>query len=82
MKTWKKNEKTRKSWEEFINDPKYKEYFISNEDKWFYNLENVKQFMDENSKKPYPKSKNKDEKILGNWLLIQIGNCGSNKNGI
>ena len=44
-----KDESIRKKWEEFINDDKYKEYFLSNEEVWDNNLQQCKYFMDEKS---------------------------------
>ena len=55
-------------WTEFINDEKYKEYFMSNEEIWYENLEKVKQFMDDNNKRPNKDSKNKEEKFMGTWI--------------
>jgi hypothetical protein len=59
------DETIRKKWEEFINDDKYKEYFLSNEDTWNNNLQQVKEFIDKKKYRPKEKSKNKDEKYLG-----------------
>jgi hypothetical protein len=61
----------RKIWEEFINDDKYKKYFLSNEQEWNNNLEKVKKHIDENNKKPTPYDKNKNIKILGKWISMQ-----------
>ena len=43
-------------------------------DKWYETLEKVKNFMDDNKKRPNCKSKNKDEKTLGVWLHTQRTN--------
>ena len=40
-----KNEEIYDLWEEFINNPKYSKYFISNEDQWKENLEKSKKFI-------------------------------------
>jgi len=61
-------------WTEFINNNKYKKYFISNEDTWLNNLNLVKKYIDENNKKPSTIDKNKDTTILGYWLSNQITN--------
>ena len=53
------DESIRKKWEEFINDDKYKEYFLSNEEVWVNNLQKVKEFMDEKKSRPNSNSKNK-----------------------
>ena len=64
----------RKLWEDFINDDKYKEYFISNEEVWKSKLEWVKKYINENKKRPSSIDKNEDVKIHGNWIYIQINN--------
>ena len=37
-----KDEKIRSKWKDFINDPKYKQYFISYEEQWYDKLEKIK----------------------------------------
>jgi len=75
-----KKEKIRKSWEKFVNDNRYKEYFqLNGKKKWYYILENTKNFMNENDKKPNYKSKNEDEKKLGIWINRQLENYKKNK---
>ena len=64
-----KNEEIYNKWIEFINDEKYKEYFMSNEDEWIYNLNNVKNYIDENNKRP-----NKDNKTIDSWVRVQMRN--------
>ena len=64
----------RKKWEEFINDDKYKQYFLSNDQEWLNNLEQVKKYIDENGKRPSKTDKNKDIKFLGKWLSTQTTN--------
>jgi hypothetical protein len=67
-------------WEEFINDIKYKKYFIPYDLVWVSNLENVKKFIDENNYRPtYYKGKNKEDKKLGKWLDHQIDNYNTKK---
>jgi len=58
----------RKSWEEFITE--YNDYFLSNEEIWYQNLEKVKKFIDENKKLPWTRHINK----LGNWISMQKQN--------
>jgi hypothetical protein len=68
----------RKLWEDFINDDKYKEYFISNnEEVWELNLEWVKKYINENKKRPT--RRNKDEKKYGVWLTLQLQNYKNKK---
>jgi hypothetical protein len=74
-----KNENIRNKWYEFINDEKYKKYFISNEDNWNYKLEQVKTYIDENEKRPSSSNKNEQIKILGSWLDTQVTNYKKNK---
>ena len=47
-----KNEIIYNQWTEFINDNKYKKYFISNEDNWIDILNQVKLYIDNNNKRP------------------------------
>jgi hypothetical protein len=68
------DENIRKLWEDFINDDKYKEYFISNEEVWKLKLEWVKKYINENKKRPSTKNKNNDVKIYGSWVNNQLTN--------
>jgi predicted small secreted protein len=68
------NETIRKLWEDFINDDKYKEYFISNEEVWKLKLEWVKKYIDENKKRPSNSNKNEDIKTHGGWINTQQQN--------
>lgn len=67
-------EKLKFAWEEFINNIKYKKYFVSNDDAWLLNLENVKIFMDKYNKRPSQLDKNKENRYLGHWLVTQSTN--------
>ena len=69
-----KDENFRNKWEEFINNSKYKKYFISNEEHWYKMLDKVKQYIDENNEKPNSTSKDKDIKIMGSWISNQTEN--------
>ena len=71
------DKKIRKCWEKFVGDEKYREYLMSNDERWYANLEKVKKFIDKEKKRPFNTSKNQDEKILGKWVSHQITN--SNK---
>jgi superfamily II DNA or RNA helicase len=68
------NEVIRKKWNEFIEDDKYKKYFLSNEEEWFNNLEKVKLYINKNNKRP--SSIDKDIKIqqIGYWIGHQLEN--------
>jgi superfamily II DNA or RNA helicase len=61
-------------WTEFINDNKYKIYFLSNEDEWFELFNKVKLYIDSNKKRPLQKDKNLEVRILGSWLGNQQQN--------
>ena len=69
-----KDETIYKLWSDFINDDKYKQYFISNEDEWQNKLILVKQYIDENNKKPTTGDTNIIIKQLGVWLSGQRTN--------
>jgi superfamily II DNA or RNA helicase len=52
----------------------HKEYFPTEDDKWFRQFEEVKTFMDAKKKRPAASSKNIEENSLGTWLTNQITN--------
>lgn len=58
-----------KIWEKFVNDDKYKKHFLSNEDVWDYELNEIKLYIDINNKKP--SMDNINTKRLGQWLSTQ-----------
>ncbi len=64
-------------WSDFITSEKYKKYFLSNEDEWLNNLDNVKIYIDTNNKRPSSSDKNKEIKILSKWISHQITNYKS-----
>jgi len=68
------NENIRMMWTEFINDNKYKKYFLSNEQEWLNNLEIIKKYINDNDKKLSSESKDNDIKKLGKWLSIHQQN--------
>ncbi len=55
-------------WSEFINDNKYKKYFLNNEDKWYNSLKEVINYMNINNKRPTTETSPK----ICNWLCCQI----------
>jgi superfamily II DNA or RNA helicase len=73
------NEIIYNNWTEFINNPKYIEYFKSNEDKWFNNLSQVKTYININNKRPSSEDKDKQVAKLGRWILTQIKNYYTKK---
>jgi superfamily II DNA or RNA helicase/SAM-dependent methyltransferase len=56
-------------WSQFLEE--YKEYFISNDEKWFQKFEELKTFINENKRQPSTISKNLEENKLGDWLSDQ-----------
>jgi superfamily II DNA or RNA helicase len=74
-----KNDIIKKHWIEFINDEKYSKYFLSNQELWTNNLNEVKMFIDKNNKLPTKESKNKEEKTLGKWVSHQKHNHKKNQ---
>lgn len=70
-------------WTEFINNYKYSVYFISAKDyfieKWYKNLELLKNFLDTNNKRPNEISIDDEEKFLSQWIYAQNNNFKNNK---
>jgi hypothetical protein len=73
-------ESIRQLWENFINDDKYKNYFISNHEKWKLKLEQVKEYINTHQKAPYGNSKDTQEKIYYNWIICQRTSYKGNYN--
>ena len=61
-------------WEHFINDLKYKEFFITNEKEWENKLDEVKKYIDDNKKTPNNHDKNIEIKQLAQWISNQQKN--------
>ena len=59
-------------WTQFLEE--YKKYCISNDEIWFQNFEELKEFINENNKRPSDKSKKIEEKQLGGWINNQQKN--------
>jgi hypothetical protein len=68
------NKNIRNSWEEFMNNEKYKKYFISNDELWLLNIEKIKDYISKNNKHPSQLDKNEDISYLGKWLSHQSSN--------
>ena len=67
-----KNKKLKDEWENFIQDPKYKQYFLSNEKYWFKTLNQIKRFIDKEGRRPNSMNEeNKYERVLGQWMVTQ-----------
>ena len=56
-------------WTDFLN--KYKEYFLSNEEKWINNIEKVKSYISKNNKVPSQYDEDNNIKQLGAWVTQQ-----------
>jgi superfamily II DNA or RNA helicase len=72
-----KNPDIKMKWEEFIDT--YKEYFISNEEKWNNTLDKVIKYINVNKKRPSNEDKNKEIKKLARWIGTQQNNYKKNK---
>ena len=67
------------SWEEFISDIRYKNYFISNEEEWRSKLEKVKEYIDRECKRPSDNDKDIEIKKLGSWISNNTTNYKKKK---
>ncbi len=61
-------------WNNFITDPCYKEYFISNTEYWILKLNELKEYINVNKKLPSQIDMNKVYKNLGKWFSHQQQN--------
>jgi superfamily II DNA or RNA helicase len=66
-----KNQTIYCKWDKFINSNKYKDFFITNDQKWYEKLEKIKNYMDSNNKRPSVTDKDKNIKQLGQWISDQ-----------
>ncbi len=74
-----KNEEIYNKWSDFINNPRYKVYFQSNEDIQFNNLREVEKYININNKKPSKCDKDNNIKHLVAWLSNQQVNYNKKK---
>jgi len=65
----KKNEKLCNIWNKYINENK--KYFINNKIKWDINLKSLKNYLDNNKKKPSQYDEDNEIKFLATWLQQQ-----------
>jgi DNA repair protein RadD len=65
------NKEIYNKWTTIINNSKYRQYFISNDDAWLESLNAVKQYIDINNKRPQKRDKDNQTKQLGEWLSTQ-----------
>jgi superfamily II DNA or RNA helicase len=66
-------------WTELINDNKYKTYFEDNITIWINKLNDVKQYIDVNEKRPPSTDKDKYIKSLSQWICSQQTNYKTKK---
>ena len=69
-----KNSEIYNIWGNFINNFKYMNHFLSNEEEWEINLKQVKEYIDKNNKRPSSTNKNKEISKLGKWIKHQQKN--------
>ncbi len=67
----------RVKWEAFVEE--YKVYFLSNEEEWDLNLQEVKAYIDKEKKRPSSISKDEKTKQLGKWISNQQKNYAKRK---
>jgi hypothetical protein len=60
-----KTKKIYDTWTKFINDEKYKKYFISNKELWYNKFDKIILYIDLNNKIPSKTDKDNDIKELG-----------------
>jgi superfamily II DNA/RNA helicase len=75
-----KDPERRKQWDEFVEQ--YKRYIMTKEEIWQENLNSVKQFLNNNKRRPNSKSKKKHERSLGEWLIDRTCNYKKQKEGM
>jgi superfamily II DNA/RNA helicase len=77
-----KREEIYEKWTEFINDPKYSKYFLSDEESWNEKLKEVKIYIDENNRRPVIDKKKSSVNLhrsqLGQWISNQLKNYKNN----
>ncbi len=60
--------------QEFLENDEFKEYFMSNEESWLRQLDELKHFIRENNRRPLDRLENGDERKLRRWLSNQLKN--------
>ena len=75
-----KNEEIYNCWTEFMNNPNYNIYFKSKNEIWYDHLAELKQFIDNNKRRPCSHSKDSDEKKIASWLVGQSDNYKNKQN--
>lgn len=75
------NKKIYNKWKDFINDDKYKIYFLTRKEEWINNLDILKKYVEKYNKRPIYSDKNINTKYIAKWLQHQLYNY-INKIGI
>ena len=65
------NKNILKKWETFINIPKYKRLFLMKKEKWYFELQLIKEYIEKNNSLPNCDSKNLECKRLNGWIQHQ-----------
>ena len=79
INSFKDNHERCKQWEDFLEE--YKEHFKTLDETWNEQLENIKQFINKNKRRPNKRSKNEKEKYLGGWLGTNLLSYNSKTSG-
>jgi len=74
-----KNPDIYSKWTKFITHNKYKIYFMSNNEEWLINFNNIQKYIDENNKRPSTHDNNQNIRIMSKWLSHQQTNYKSKK---
>jgi hypothetical protein len=75
-----KDELIYKKWSDFVSDSKYKEYLLSGEELWYISFEKVKNYIDENKKRPSSTDQQKEIQTLSSWINCQQRKYTSKRN--
>ena len=75
-----KDHARREVWKQFMEE--YSEFFLSTEEEWSRNFNKLKEFIDNNQRRPVQKAKEENEKFLGIWLCRQLKNYKNCKDGM
>jgi hypothetical protein len=74
-----KDENIKKLWKDFINEEKYKQYFLSNNELWFNNLKQCEDYIMKNNKRPSNSDIDIKIKQLAKWITHQQENYLNNE---
>jgi superfamily II DNA or RNA helicase len=66
-------------WIQFTNSDKYSQYFLPKDIAWSSKLNSVKQYIDENKKRPSHYDKNENVRRLSTWITHQQHDCAAKK---